>query len=174
MTAEHAAPSGAAGPTTWSTWEDALVVAVRGLADGASLTVTAPPGHERMARSGSRLRWLLGGGRRPVAPFVRLVRAEDHLRGHWVGSPRAGGSFPWTREEEERLLADGWHVPTATDGKDFVRFWPDDVPSGPFLPEGDARRAAAAVGASFRDVLGVTPDGGSPASGLPAVRPDTA
>ncbi|GIL35605.1 hypothetical protein [Phycicoccus sp. DTK01] len=153
----------------WGAWTDDLAAAVRRLDDGASLTVTAPPGHERMARSGSRLRWLLGGGRRPVAPSVRLVRAEDHLRGHWAGPQRGGGTFPWTREEEERILAAGWHVPTATDGKDYLRFWPDDVPSGPYLPEADARRAATVVATTFRDVLGVTPhDGGLPVVG-PAV-----
>ena len=34
-----------------------------------------------------------------------------------------------------------------------MRFWPDDVPQGPFLPRDEAERAAAMVAATFRDVL---------------------
>ncbi len=161
MTAEHPGPTAL---DTWPAWEAALADAVQRLADGGSLTVAAPPGHTRMARTPgtTRLRWLLGGRRRPVAPSVRLVRVEEHLRGHWVGAERFGGWFPWTREEEDAILAAGWHRPTAGDGDDFIRFWPDDVPQGPFLPLEDARRAAGAVAATFRAVLGVTPDDGLP------------
>ncbi|MBD3783617.1 MAG: hypothetical protein IE926_11815 [Micrococcales bacterium] len=157
----------------WQAWEQALVDAVLGLHDGHEVSILAPPGHVRLTRARSgRMRWLAGARRRPVAPSVRLVRVEDHLRGHWSGAERFGGPFPWTREEEEAVLACGWHRPTVGDGEDFVRFWPDDVPRGRFLPLDDARRAAAAVAHTFRVVLAVTPDGGEPEGGLPAVRHD--
>ncbi len=159
-----AALPGPSEPPGWAEWEAVLTDAVLRLADAETLTLAAPGEHARMARTPgtARLRWLLGGRRRPVVPSVRLVRVEDHLRGHWVGAERFGGWFPWTREEEEAILAAGWHRPTAGDGDDFVRFWPDDVPRGPYLPRDDARRAASAVAATFRGVLGADPDGGLP------------
>ena len=46
-----------------------------------------------------------------------------------------------------------------------MRFWPDDVPQGPYLPHEEAERAAAMVAATFREVL--APD----APGLPVVGP---
>ena len=70
------------------------------------------------------------------------------------------------------ILAAGWHAPSPGDGEDFVRFWPDDVATGPYLPLADARRAVAAVAATFRDVLGVGPDPALPDGGLPALRTD--
>lgn len=158
MTAEPTPP--VEGPSTWSAWEDALAEAVRALPDEGSLVLAAPRQHARNARpaGAGRLSRLLGGRRRPVVPSVRLVRVEEHLRGHWVGAERLGGSFPWTREEVDAIEAAGWHRPSAGDGDDFVRFWPDDVPQHPYLAEADARRAAQALAATFRDVLGVTED----------------
>ncbi|MGG5259306.1 TY-Chap domain-containing protein [Phycicoccus avicenniae] len=162
-----AEPTAASGPTTWAAWEDAVVDAVRALPDDGSLVLVAPRVHTRMARpaGAGRLARLLGGRKRPVTPSVRLVRAEDHLRGHWVGAVALGGTFPWTPAEVDAVLAAGWHRPTVGDGEDFVRFWPDDVPSGPYLPEADARRAAAALADTFRTVLAVDEDD------LPALRP---
>ncbi|KRE62341.1 hypothetical protein [Nostocoides sp. Soil756] len=159
-------------PTTWAAWEQHLVDAVLALPDGGSVTVAAPPGHARLARPStrSRLRWLVGGRRRPISPAARLVRVEDHLRGHWPGADRLGGPFPWSREEVEAIQALGWHAPTVTDGEDFVRFWPDDVAQGPYLPEADARRAAAALAESFRMVLDLSPEGGPPHVGWPALQ----
>lgn len=156
MTAEPTRPAEA--PTTWSAWEDALVEAVRALPDEGSVVVAAPREHARNARppGAGRLSRILGGRKRPVVPSVRLVRVEEHLRGHWVGAERLGGPFPWTREEIDAILAAGWHRPSAGDGDDFVRFWPDDVPRHPYLPEADARTAAGALAATFRDVLEVT------------------
>ncbi|PKW27124.1 TY-Chap domain-containing protein [Phycicoccus duodecadis] len=151
------ASPGDPAPTTWAAWEQHLVGAVLSLPDGGSVEVAAPPGHARLARAslGRRFRWLVGARRRPGSPSARLVRVEDHLRGHWAGAERLGGPFPWSREEVEAIQALGWHSPTATDGEDFLRFWPDDVAQGPFLPPEDARRAAAALAGTFRAVLGV-------------------
>ncbi len=166
------APGPAAQPA-WQAWESALVDAVLALPDGGSLTISPAAEHARPGRPrGTRVRFLVSARRRPVLPAVRLVRVEDHLRGHWAGAERYGGPFPWTRDEEDAITALGWHRPTVADGDDFIRFWPDDVPQGPYLPLEDARRAAAAVAQTFREVLAVTPDGGQPEGGLPAVRRD--
>ncbi|MBM6400881.1 TY-Chap domain-containing protein [Phycicoccus sonneratiae] len=154
-----AAPAGPT-PATWAAWTDALATAVRALPDDGALVVAAPRRFARNARppGAGRLSRVLGGRKRPTVPSVRLVRVEEHLRGHWVGSERLGGPFPWTAEETDAVLAAGWHAPSAGDGDDFVRFWPDDVPEHPYLPEADARRAAEAVADTFRTVLGVTED----------------
>lgn len=162
----------AAAPS-WQAWESALTDAVLALPDGASLTVTPGEEHARKGRPrGARVRFLVSTRRRPVLPGVRLVRVEDHLRGHFAGAERWGGPFPWSREEEDAIIVLGWHRPTVADGDDFIRFWPDDVPQGPYLPLEDARRAAAAVALTFAEVLAVTPDGAQPDGGLPAVRHD--
>ena len=127
---------------------------MRGLADGAGLTVTAAPADARpVLLRPARLGGLVPARHDVVAPWVHLVRVEDHLRGRCVGGVSFGGPFPFSPEEESALLALGWHRPGAGDGHDFVRFWPDDVPQGPFLPRDDADRAAAMVAASFRGVL---------------------
>lgn len=163
---ERTTPEPASGQA-WRAWEAALADAVLALPDGGSVTVLAAAGHARPGRpAASRARWLVGARKRPVLPQARLVRVEDHLRGHWTGALRLGGPFPWTREEEDRILALGWHRPTVGDGDDFVRFWPDDVPQGPYLPREEASRAAAVVAATVREVLG-TPEGEEPA--LPAL-----
>ncbi len=146
-----------------------MLDAVLALTDGASLTLAAPPAHARAARVAGRGRWLVGARKRPVVPAARLVRVEDHLRGHWTGATRLGGSFPWSEEEVGAILAAGWHAPGPGDGDGFVRFWPDDVATGPYLPLDDARRAVAAVAATFREVLAVAADD-RPGGGLPALR----
>ena len=51
------------------------------------------------------------------------------------------------------------------DGEDYVRFWPDDVPQGPYLPREEAERAVAMVAATFREVLALD------APGLPVIGP---
>ena len=47
-----------------------------------------------------------------------------------------------------------------------MRFLPDDVPQGPFIPRDEAERAAAMVAATFREVLL-----GDDATGIPTVSP---
>ena len=101
----------------------------------------------------ARLRGFVPAKHELVSPWVRLERVEDLLRGHCVGAEVSGGSFPLSPDEEEALLALGWHLPSPAEGDDYVRFWPDDVPLGPFLPRDEAERAAAMVAATFRDLL---------------------
>ncbi len=144
-------PTGSGTPS-WAAWQELLVTAVRGLGDGEAVTVEAPQGAARMARSGTRRMAFLPAKRRLTRPWVRLTRSEDLLRGQCIGSEALGGPFPWTVAEHGALLDLGWHASLA-DGPDYVRFWPDDVPQGPYLPAADAERAAAAVAATLREVL---------------------
>ena len=138
----------------WAAWAARLAGEVTGLAPDASVTVTGPEGSARPVRlRKARLGGFIPAKHEVVTPWVRLVRAEDLLRGHCVGAELMGAHFPMAPEEDAALLALGWHHPTPTDGEDYVRFWPDDVPLGPFLPRDEAERAAAMVAATFRDVL---------------------
>jgi hypothetical protein len=151
-------------------WPDAgrgLLERVRALADGESVTLTASEEHARptLVRKG----WL--GGFIParhemVAPWVRLERVEDHLRGQCVGAETLGGSFPLSQEEDAALVALGWRHPGSGDGEHYIRFWPDDVAQGPFLPHDDAERAVAMIVATFEQVLAPVPESGAePAPG---------
>ena len=138
----------------WAAWAARLADVVTGLAPNASVTVTGPEGSARPVRlRKARLGGFIPAKHEVVTPWVRLVRAEDFLRGHCVGAELIGAHFPMSPDEDAALLALGWHHPTPTDGEDYVRFWPDDVPLGPFLPRDEAERAAAMVAATFRDVL---------------------
>jgi type III secretion system-like peptide-binding chaperone len=162
---EQSAPSGTTPDAgAWAAWSASLADAVQGLADRASLTVTAPSGSARPVRlRRARLGGFVPARHQLVAPWVRLVRVEDFLRGHCVGAELIGAHFPLSPDEDAALRTLGWHHPTPTDGEDYVRFWPDDVPQGPFLPRAEAERAAAMVAATFREVL--APD----ATALPTI-----
>lgn len=156
------------GRDAWPAWVAALADDVGALADGGSLTVSAAEADARPALlRKARLGGFLPARHAVLTPWVRLVRVEDHLRGHCVGSVSFGGPFPFSPEEDAALLALGWHHPGRGDGDDYVRFWPDDVPHGPFLPRDEAERAAAAVAATFREVLL-----GDGPGGLPSVTRD--
>ena len=138
----------------WAAWSAHLAEVVVTLADRASATVTGPEGSARPVRlRKARLGGFIPAKHEVVVPWVRLTRVEDLLRGHCVGAELIGAHFPMSPDEDAALLALGWHHPTPTDGEDYLRFWPDDVPLGPFLPRDEAERAAAMVAATFRDVL---------------------
>ncbi len=138
----------------WAAWCAHLADAVGRLADGGSLTVTGPAASARPVRlRKARLGGFIPARHEVVTPWVRLVRVEDFLRGHCVGAELIGAHFPLSPDEDAALLALGWHHPTPTDGEDYLRFWPDDVPQGPFLPRAEAERAALMVAATFREVL---------------------
>ncbi len=138
----------------WAQWTTHLIDVLLALADGESVTVTAPTAGARPARlRRARLRGFIPAKHESVTPWVRLQRAEHHLRGFCIGSQVVGGTFPLAPEEDAALRALGWHHPPKTEGTDYIRFWPDDVPQGPFLPRGDAERAAEMVGSTFREVL---------------------
>ncbi|MGL5819472.1 MAG: TY-Chap domain-containing protein [Phycicoccus sp.] len=138
----------------WEPWVTALADAVRGLGDGGALVLTGPDDAARPAViRGPRLQGLLPGRYRDTAPWVRLRRDEQHLRGWCIGSEAIGGGFPLAPEHHAALLALGWHVPSQAEGADYLRWWPDDVPTGPYLPVDDALRAARTVADTFRTVL---------------------
>ncbi len=140
----------------WAAWSAGLADALQGLAERASLTVTAPPSSARPVRLRKpRLGGFIPAKHEVVRPWVRLVRVEDFLRGYCIGAELIGAHFPLSPDEDAALLALGWHHPTPTDGEDYLRFWPDDVPRGPFLPRDEAERAAAMVASTFREVLAV-------------------
>ncbi len=149
-------PPGSETPdaVAWAAWSAHLADALQGLAERASLTVTAPAGSARPVRlRKARLGGFIPAKHATVTPWVRLVRVEDFLRGHCVGAELIGAHFPLSPDEDAALRALGWHHPTPTDGEDYLRFWPDDVPQGAFLPRPEAERAAAMVTATFREVL---------------------
>lgn len=142
------------GRDAWQAWATTLVETVRALADGAAVTVTAAPADARpVLLRRARLGGFVPARHDVVAPWVRLRRVEDHLRGACVGAEAFGGRFPFSPREDAALLALGWHHPGSSDGHDYVRFWPDDVPQGPFLARDEADRAVAMVAATFREVL---------------------
>ena len=138
------------GPTTWAQWRVELARAVRGLDDGEAVLVEAPDRSARDARVPRRV--LLPARRVRTRPWVRLARMDDLLRGSCPGAVAIGGTFPWTPDEHADLLRSGWHLSHA-DGTDYVRFWPDDVPQGPFLPQDDADRAVVAVVRTVTEVF---------------------
>ena len=139
---------------TWDTWEADLARVVTTLADGEALTITSTRAHSRpvLVRKGF-LRGFVPAKHEEVEPWVRLVRLEDHVRGTCVGSEGSGGRFPFSPEEDAALVDIGWRRPGAGDGTDYLRFWPDDVAQGPFLPIEEAQRVGAMVGRTFREVL---------------------
>ena len=150
-------PSGApsAGDRdAWQAWAAALEETVLALAVDASVTVAAAPSDARpVLLRRARLGGFLPARHDVVAPWVRLRRVEDHLRGTCVGAEAFGGPFPFGPQEDAALLALGWHRPGPGDGHDYVRFWPDDVPQGAFLARDEAQRAVAMVASTFREVL---------------------
>ncbi|WP_377643795.1 hypothetical protein [Oryzobacter terrae] len=156
----------------WPSWTRALAEAVRKLDDGASLLVTATGSAARptLLRK-ARLGGFVPARHQVVAPWVRLVRSDEHLRGSCVGSEAAGGRFPFSPAERSALADLGWHEPPPLEGEDYTHWWPDDVPSGPFLPEDDARRAAQMVAETFRTVLS-PPTADDPAPALPTITTD--
>ncbi len=160
--------TGSGGFSTWAQLEAAVVDAVLALPDGGSVVVEGPDWSARLARTERRVP-LLPPKREPTRPWVRLTRMEDLLRGLCIGPLAFGSGFPWTPEEHRRILDLGWH-PSPAEGRDYVRFWPDDVPSGPYLPREEAGRAAGAVALAFREVL-APPLEDERFSALPAIRP---
>ena len=74
----------AGGGEAWSTWSADLVEAVRALAGGESLTVTADTADARpVLLRPARLGGFVPAKHSLVAPWVRLGRSEDFLQGHW-------------------------------------------------------------------------------------------
>lgn len=132
----------------WRTLEAEVSGHLRGLADGGFVILEAPGAPERdgVVRP-RRLGGLLPERRGPQRPYAQAIRIGSALRAELAGPPSLGGTFPWTTEEQERILAHGWAVPD--DGPvfatpNYVRTWRDHV--------GDAEAAAAALVAALRDL----------------------
>ena len=159
--------TGTPDAVAWAAWTAGLVDAVTGLAPDGFLTVTGPASSARPVRlRKARLGGFIPAKHDVVTPWVRLGRTDDLLRGRCVGGELMGAHFPLSPDEDAALLALGWHRPSPLEGEDYLRFWPDDVPQGTFLPRDEAERAAAMVAATFREVLAVDADA------LPVITPE--
>lgn len=155
-------------PSGWEDFEAGLARRIGALVDGATLRVLAPDALARPARVPvSGLRRLLGRTYADVAPWVELTRREDHLVGSCVSDHEQLG-FPLSAAEKDVLHALGWHDPGPSDGPGLLRWFPDDVPSAAYLPDRDARAAAALAADTMRRVFGVT----DPAALRVAASPD--
>jgi hypothetical protein len=139
----------------WAAVADRLAHDVAQLADGSSLEVAAV-GSERPARLPGLRRRLLGQQFVHIAPWVRLERVEDHLVARCVSDHREIG-FPLSPEEKVALSRLGWHAPGEADGPALLRWVPDDVPTGPYLPAADVARAVALGVGTLREVFSADP-----------------
>lgn len=134
----------------WSALEAEVADHLRGLADGGFVVLEAPaaPARDAVVRP-RRLGGLLAERRRAERPYAQAIRIGAALRAEFAGPPTLGGTFPWTDEEQARILAHGWAVPDddpvfAT--PNYVRTWRDHA--------GDAEAAATALVAALRDLAG--------------------
>jgi len=139
----------------WAAVADRLAHDVAQLADGSSLEVAAV-GSERPAKLPGLRRRLLGQQFVHIAPWVRLERVEDHLVARCVSDHREIG-FPLSPEEKVALSRLGWHAPGEADGPALLRWVPDDVPTGPYLPAADVARAVALGVGTLREVFSADP-----------------
>lgn len=141
---------------TWDELEAEVAGHVRGLRDGGFVVVEAPgaPGREYVARP-ARLGGLIKERRAVERPFAQAIRIRTALRGELAGPPSLRGTYPWTEEEQRRILALGWAVPVDPPGfaqPNYIRDWPDHV--------ADADDAAAFLLRSLRELGPVaSPDG---------------
>lgn len=144
----------------WDVWVAEFALGLLDEPDRSTLVISAP--RELARRRQTRPRRFFGlipGSHEETAPWVELRRAEDHLTGRCVGSAAMGSGFPISEDEDAALLAIGWHHPSPGEGAAYVRWWPDDVPQGPYLPVEEGARAAQMVARTMREVFGV-PDPG--------------
>jgi hypothetical protein len=151
----------------WVGWRARLGDALLMLGEGGVLVLTAS-GLEprRTVVRRARLRGLVPGRTEPMHAYLRLVRQEAMLRGECVAATEDGGRYPLTEEERARAADLGWHAPTTVGEVHYVRWWPDDVPTDPYLPGPLLADAVTCVERTARLVFGCrTPDD---VSGLPS------
>lgn len=143
------------GPADWAAWSRDLVVRVRSLGHGASVTVTSPEHHRPHLVRKARAFGLVPARYVDVVPWVRVRRDEDHAVAELVGSEGFGGVFLFSEPEEEALDALGWRRPGPASMEERVwnRWFPDDVSETPYLSKDDAVAAADLVTRTLRDVL---------------------
>ena len=137
-------------------WVERVAGLVSVLREGAEPLVVI--GDESSARPvvvrAARLR-LVPARHRVERPVVRFERREQHLYGELTGAERFGGRFPISPQEDAAIVAAGWRHPGPGDGDTYIRWWPDDVATEPYLPWAEARAAADAAARALR-VLGGT------------------
>lgn len=151
-------PTAASQPhltSAWEAWCATFADRVQGLADEQSLTVTAPESLARPAKPKVGLvKRVLGQTYENAPAWVKVLRRDDLALAVCVSDAREIG-FPLSPEEKAALAGLGWRPGGITDEHGLLRWFPDDVPSGPFLPTADARALAHTVAATMRDVFGV-------------------
>lgn len=100
-------------PNSWEWWAADLATAVRGLADGEVLALTAPPipGAEVVAKPPRALDHLLRRQVVVASPYLQCLRVETTLLVELVGAVSWGGHYPWTREQDAALQELGWDRP---------------------------------------------------------------
>lgn len=148
---------------SWMELRDHLVKVISGLANGDVVRVDLPDLARPTAPRGGRLGRLLGTAHVMVAPWVRLRRQDDHLRGEALRGvagrgPGARERFPMSREEADGIVGQGWHETRMEESGNFVRWWPDDVAGAAFLPEAEVHAAAEAVLRLLHETYGATPE----------------
>ncbi|WP_250445830.1 hypothetical protein [Actinotalea sp. C106] len=144
-------------PAPWSAVEQELATTLRSLEEGESVVVEVTGAGRPAVLQERRLLGLVRERTGTVHPYTQAIRVDDALVAECAGSPRTGGVYPWTPEEEERILALGWLVP---DRPDFVvpgyqREWV----AGPGLGYAEATHtseAAALMVRTLREVMACT------------------
>lgn len=140
----------------WITWGAELVARVRALADDETLTIAAPDATRQGVARPKRLGGLMPAAYRPVAPTITLTRREDHLHGTLTGSESFGGTFPTTPEEEDTLHSIGWRRPGPAPERVWLRYWPDDIATAPYLTAEDAASAVTTAMRTLTEVYAVS------------------
>lgn len=145
----------------WEPFRQGLARQLAELHDGGFVVLTVPSRSRDAVGRRSALFGLIPPKIESVAPFVQLLRSEEALRAECIGPTSLGGRFPYTAAEQEQMPGLGWHA-TVADGMGgpvWVHFFPDDVPTAPYLPRELADAAAALAVTTLREVFGcVTPD----------------
>ncbi len=154
-----AVPGPALADPAWAAFVDDLVDRVRRLPDEGTLTVSAPESMARPCKPRVGLVQRVLGQRYTMTPaWVSLTREGDLVRARAVSDDPDLG-FPLNDEERAALAALGWRRGGPTDGPGVQRWFPDDLPNGPYLPLEDARAAAVAVASTHAGVFGVSDPG---------------
>lgn len=143
---------------TWMHLREQLLQAITALADGEAVLVDLPELARPMPPRGGMLGRLLGAAPVMLAPWVRLQRQDDHLRGEALRGAAARGQFPMSREERDLIVGQGWHETRIEESGNFAKWWPDDVTAEAYLPAPDAQAAAEATLRLLRDTYGALPE----------------
>lgn len=146
----------APGDQAWARWSSALADRIRALRDGQQMTVTATAYTRPSQVRPPRFFGLVPGRYEDVAPTVTLTRNEDHLHATLTGSESFGGALPMAPEDEGTLRALTWRHPGNGALRRWLRYWPDDIATAPYLPDSDVTAAADVTVRTFRDVYAVS------------------